>query len=497
MDSVFNVLSSVKDSIILVIDELDKLNQIKDIGIKKLPLYIETVSTLQSSIINLENIFEDDIPIQHKLKRLVILSLKIDLDEFKKSLQECKLWHDKIITQEEEQYMKRLNNCSYNCININLCNIELITSFPSEILEKIETIFQIINEKIQDVIILEKTIFGTAISIKNPLLQKVWMNCGLNQLNDSEIPINLIIESLYNMWCIEEGGKLHNNKTCIELITNFVNSVDNLSGTSANGMISVQELNEIPINEKNTKSIKGLLGIPHQPIYKKIKKKKNNEKEILSNEIHVRFKESSLFLENKEKYSELIINFVNDLQNKNNEYSNEKINKEVNNIQDINNKQDNDTKEIANSLEEEIQQNIVIDISFTSLISISSSHSINIPACNGYGNNWPSILATEIIVPKIDSINNNVFSGIELIFNATDQGWGGTGHSNIRYQINDSKNMGSIFIDRDKNKENLYSIIIPPSNINSNDKILIWLSCPPWNGWEATINSIKGILKFN
>ena len=65
------------------------------------------------------------------------------------------------------------------------------------------------------------------------------------------------------------------------------------------------------------KSIKGLLGIPHQPIYKNQNELDNNDKDFseksLSNEIHVRFKESSLFLQDKEKYSELIIKFVDDL----------------------------------------------------------------------------------------------------------------------------------------------------------------------------------------
>ena len=309
MDNVINVLSFVKDTIILVINELEILNKIKDIGIKKLPLYIETINTLQCSIINLERVFEKDIPIQHKLKRLVILALKLDLDEFRASLQECKLWHDKILTQNEEIYMKRLNNCTYSCININLCSVELLTSIPSDVLKKLEDTFQIINEKIQDVIKLEQTIFGTALSIKHPLLQKVWMNCGLNQLNDTEIPANLMVELLYNMWLQEEGGILHNKERCIQMLTDYVNIIDNLSGTKANGKISVQELNQVPITDKNKKSIKGLLGIPHQPIYKNQNELDNNDiskdfsEKNLSNEIHVRFKESSLFLQDKEKYS--------------------------------------------------------------------------------------------------------------------------------------------------------------------------------------------------
>jgi hypothetical protein len=508
MDNIINVLSFVKDTIILVINELEILNKIKDIGIKKLPLYIETINTLQCSIINLERVFEKDIPIQHKLKRLVILALKLDLDEFRASLQECKLWHDKILTQNEEIYMKRLNNCTYSCININLCSVELLTTIPTEVLKKLEDTFQIINEKIQDVIKLEQTIFGTALSIKHPLLQKVWMNCGLNQLNDTEIPANLMVELLYNMWLQEEGGILHNKERCIQMLTDFVNIIDNLSGTKANGKISVQELNQVPITDKNKKSIKGLLGIPHQPIYKNQNELDNNDiskdfsEKNLSNEIHVRFKESSLFLQDKEKYSELIIKFVDDLNKiKNNDKKEiSQINVDENNIN--NNSIDTilDSKldiKLDTKLETIIQEDIPLNISLASTININHTYAVNIPECDGYGANWPSILVSEFIIPEFNIINENVFSGIQLLINATDQGWGGTGHDNVRYQINDDKIVVGFFIDRIKNKNNLYTLNISPSQIKSNDKIKIWLSCAPWGGWKATMTSIKGKLTFN
>jgi len=513
MDSALNVLSSVKDTISLVINELNTLNKIKELGIKKLPLYIETINTLQCSIINLERVFEKDIPVQHKLKRLVILALKLDLDEFNESLNECKTWHDKIVTQNEEKYMKRVNNCTYSCININLCSIELLINLPSIMLKKLEDTFQIINEKIQDVIKLEKTIFGTALSIKHPLLQKVWMNCGLNQLNDTEISTNLIIETLYNMWLEEEGGILHNKERCVQMLTDFVNVIDNSSGTKANGMISVRELNEVPITDTNIKTIKGLLGIPHQPYFKNQNKtdKIDNLKEILSNEIHVRFKENSLFLQDKEKYSELIIHFVNDLNKISKIDKIEKqldkditkdVDKDIN--KDITKDRDNIipknlNKDVNNNAHKDIkiQEDILLNINFSSSINITNTYPINIPQCDGYGCNWPSILATEFIIPEINIINENVFSGIELVINANDQGWGGTGHNNVRYQINNNKPVVGFFIDRDKNKNNVYTIIIPPSQIKSNDTIKLWLSCAPWGAWKASMTNIKGTIKFN
>ena len=42
----------------------------------------------------------------------------------------------------------------------------------------------------------EKTIFGAAISIKHPILQKAWINCGYNQLNDTEISITGLLENI-------------------------------------------------------------------------------------------------------------------------------------------------------------------------------------------------------------------------------------------------------------------------------------------------------------
>jgi hypothetical protein len=205
MTDVLNVLKTAKDCIIEVSKQLDALENIKELGIKKLPLYIETINALSSSIDNLTLVFNKDIPIQHKLKRLVILSLKIDLDDFKDNLKECKDYYDFIIERKKKK-------CTIGFKTLIGCKKKALSYLPVEMLSNLETTFEVINEKIQDVIELEKTIFGSAIAIKHPVLQKAWMKCGLNQLNDSELPVNMIIQSLFLMFQEEENGKLKNNK---------------------------------------------------------------------------------------------------------------------------------------------------------------------------------------------------------------------------------------------------------------------------------------------
>lgn len=504
MDSIINIIGSVKDSIILVMEQLNAVQKIQEIGIRKLPLYKETIDSLQTSILNLERVFENDIPIQHKLKRLVILSLKIDLDEFQNTLGDCINWYNHVIEIDENKYSKRLNNIFYQCTHFNICSIHLILELPTELLAELESIFIIIQEKIQDVITLEKTIFGAAIAIKHPLLQKTWINCGFNQLNDTEIPCSIIIESLYDMFVDEEGGKLKNEKVCIELITNYVHYIDSLSGTSPNGMISVSEFNKVPMNDQNLYTVKGLLGIEEQPDFEE-EEIVDNKELYINDEIQIRFKENGSFLLNKEKYAEYIIQFVNQMKSVTNENKkkdtiiqseeSEESEKIENHI--ITKKEENiDSNE--EKLKSVLENNLNLDINFDKKIIIGYNHPIEIPLCEGYGSKWPSICAYEIKIPQYEKkIGHKVFCGIKLKIVAADQGWGGTGHNNVRYQINNGDLTTGFYIDRNKNKSGEYKIDIPPNQLQPNSLIKVWLICAPWSGWEASISNITGKLKYN
>jgi hypothetical protein len=457
MTDVLNVLKTAKDCIIEVSKQLDALENIKELGIKKLPLYIETINALSSSIDNLTLIFNKDIPIQHKLKRLVILSLKIDLDDFADNLKGCKDYYDFIIERKKKK-------CTIGFKTLIGCKKKALSYLPVEMLAKLESTFEVINEKIQDVIELEKTIFGSAIAIKHPVLQKAWMKCGLNQLNDSELPENMIIQSLFLMFQEEENGKLKNNKKCLELITNFVNDLDKNCIAEPDGRISIHELNKIEFKKCDAYdqyTVKKLLHLKEQPDF--------DESERCDD----------CSLNAKESDDSLSYNNIDSNSDSSND---DEV--QLSNIDIVVSRSKKSSYIMPN-----------VAVIFDEPVHVPFNNAVEIPPCEGYGSNGPSKLGCEIIIPDFNLINK-VFCGVEINCNAGDQGWGGTGHSSVRYQVNDNMPVVAFFIDRNKFSDGNYKFVIPPNQVTANSKIKLWVCSAPWSGWSAVLKSVDANLIY-
>jgi hypothetical protein len=116
--SIGTVLNIIKDSIIIIVIEIDSLNTIKKINKEKLPIYKNGLINLSKSINRLYTIFINDIPIEHVLKFSFINILKIKLDNFYDVLKNVK-------------FVLSDKNC-YSKLSVFLCNS------PSRLLMKIE-----------------------------------------------------------------------------------------------------------------------------------------------------------------------------------------------------------------------------------------------------------------------------------------------------------------------------------------------------------------------
>ena len=81
-----------------------------------------------------------------------------------------------------------------------------------------------------------------------------------------------------------------------------------------------------------------------------------------------------------------------------------------------------------------------------------------------------------------------------LIFLTDDQGWGGTGHVQVRYAVNDQVSIKAFNVDRNDReiKNNTHKVIINSDGINEDDEITIYLLCPVWAGWSSKVLSVKG-----
>ena len=130
-------------------------------------------------------------------------------------------------------------------------------------------------------------------------------------------------------------------------------------------------------------------------------------------------------------------------------------------------------------------------------IKINNVYPIKIPTDKHYGHDWPSELAKEFTVPNLN-VKDKKFIGIQINSEVHDQGFGGTGQVCVRGFINENATVPFFWVDREKNPSLLYSAIILSDmyEIKEGDVIKIWLCCPPWAAWTATMKSLEVSFKF-
>jgi hypothetical protein len=138
--------------------------------------------------------------------------------------------------------------------------------------------------------------------------------------------------------------------------------------------------------------------------------------------------------------------------------------------------------------------NFGLDVNFTSMGElVGSAVSDRLDNCNGYGSDFPFSRICEFILPDLDTSNDYDSSYLNLDIKACDQGWGGTGHVQVRYQINDGECLHGFNVNRDNNITGEYNISIPlDQTLHSSDKIILYLLCPTWGGWCANVSSVEG-----
>jgi hypothetical protein len=127
----------------------------------------------------------------------------------------------------------------------------------------------------------------------------------------------------------------------------------------------------------------------------------------------------------------------------------------------------------------------ITDYIINKLITVTYKDPIKIPVLSNkhYGEKWPSKSVCKIELP----FNT---SKIRIKFTALDQGWGGTGHCSVRYQLNDNEPQLMYFIQSGKyiNDEYVYDIL---KRTEKQTQLTLYLCCAPWAGWEAHISNIR------
>lgn len=162
-------------------------------------------------------------------------------------------------------------------------------------------------------------------------------------------------------------------------------------------------------------------------------------------------------------------------------------------------------------IEENTKVNPEIELLEEPIVNSSTSQR-ELPKCvNDYGHDFKAKKISKIVLKKPSEYNEKLNDETSILTNITfqmvvkDQGWGGTGHAHVRYQINNSKCVKAFTVSRDEkeNPKNKYRFVINGYELNKNldnkkeTEISIWLYCPPWTGWEAEARSITCEINYN
>jgi hypothetical protein len=275
MEHAGTALCVIKDSILIIIREINALRELKNIMEDQLPVYLHAMQTLSNSVNRLHVIYNNGIPIQHTLKFALLNNLNLKLRDF-------------------EKLLKKLNaiKITIGCfakLSIIICNP------PSKIINNITHMFEEINIIIIEIIKLENTILGSAIRIEHPMLQLAWLLVGENQLNDSFIDSNILIQSLLSLLKKEVPDMNEiQEQYYIKLITSFVHHIDNIGGTHMDSKISILELNQIKSSEDNCNSVQKLIENQYKNIISHNNEIKDHSNVFLKNPLNTLMKLHSM-----------------------------------------------------------------------------------------------------------------------------------------------------------------------------------------------------------
>ena len=419
IDDIATVLKGLKSCIEIILCELQSIQSILEITNEQFPMYERILYSLQHSINNLTKIYNYKIPIQHILKFELLNIIHTKLKDFSTILANFRYWNTRIVKPKcfsFEQIMFLINNPK-----------------PSRILSQLEKAFTAIEPLIKDQMMLEEKILGNAIRIEHPILQKAWLMVGGNQLNETAIPINIIVENLYAMYLIENNNYSSQKEYIIKKITEFLNKIDGIASAKADGQISIIEMNFIKPNENNSRTVKSMIGITDKDLFEEL------------------FSFSKELMEEIEKEDKL----------------------------------------------EPMNIKIPIEFKDPVHIDHYGSRTIREPLCVGYGADFNNVNACEFkVLSELLPSDKYTLCGIDVECVASDQGYGGTNQSHLHYQVNDNTTVGAFRVDRNQFPDNIYHFSIPPESILLDDTVKLWIFAPQWSGWSMTLHGVKATARF-
>lgn len=459
MDSILEQFDYAKciniiiDTIKFINEQRKELIKIDILRNEKLPIYQNVLMDILDILYEFGKLEQYNILSHHKLSFGIIKIINLDMLDVKNNF-------DLIVSYQTNTD----NKCKF-------CWSKVTDEFlPSEMNKLIENNFIKIFEHLKNLEELKNKIFGSSFRIKHPVLQKIWLLSGLNDINNSYIDKFLFKDNTFNLIKlyntniknlsdvnIIENNKFYNNSNN-EKFNKIVNFFKN------NSLINNFDRQE-KIDFKDSKINKKILNL-----FDMLDKEKNNKLSLheLNNipKYYFKFTDIKTLLDNIP---------IDDFEERK-EVANDNINIKTDNVE--------------TNFDKEKYEDGEYKLIGEDLLYVDENRNL--------GDFYPNYYSTKFLFSQKFPKDTNDRKYIKVIFklNVTDQGWGDTGHVRMAIKLH-GKNLKEkkeiVKVDRNDNDfiDNNYITEFTNEEINKFETFELFIVCPMWVGWTANLNKFK------
>ena len=189
--STLSVLSTTKDAVIWVMDQLNTFEDAEVLCVIEVPVYKDALNRCTSSIDTLYRAFSEYYDPRHELVIAKIKILQIHIKALTETVQKLIAWH-----QTYKEYDETTCRCMMSCMKkVAYVAVTLPRDLLNELNERKLALLPIVNELLN----VERDTVGSAMTVTHPVLRKAWMMCGRNDIEESRVAITVLADNVLQL----------------------------------------------------------------------------------------------------------------------------------------------------------------------------------------------------------------------------------------------------------------------------------------------------------
>ena len=436
MDTIKSIISVCSDIMVALSNVRDEINSYDKLGeffTEDFALYTTSIKEIHKVASIFDELNYSKLLEHRTVDFLIMTHIHNELKPHKEFFKFINVWFHR-------------NNCCYL-----LCCICSSSNRLPNIMEKMRENLECVKKQLITMNNLKRQVFGSSIRIEHPVFRQAWLLVGENQLNDTSIHQNVLSDNFYQLIKNIAGEDESDKKDWENKIYALLQHIEDETVSERDSHISIIELNNLNYKFKKCKTVLDVLDIIDIDEYIKSKEDESKEDELKEDEL----KEDEPLTEDEP-------------------LKEEDVNIEI--------------EPIMPKKKEEI-----IQTTFEDSVEINyNTQNSPLDNCEGYGSDFPAEKVCQFVIPDLEQ--KVICAEVEMI--ACDQNWGGTGHVQVRYKVNEGKHEHAFNVNRSSCPDNQYLFNIKGTELSSKDRVELFILCPKWGGWSASVSSVNVKLKF-